>query len=47
MGLPDGYTAMGASGKEIADGPRYKMLGNGWATNQAQFIARRIIEVME
>ncbi len=43
--MPDGYTRYGASGKEMADGPRYKMLGNGWAVPQAEWIARRIMEV--
>lgn len=38
MGLPDGYT------EGLADGPRYKMLGNGWAVPQAEWIARRILE---
>lgn len=37
MGLPDGYTeCMGA------DSPRYKACGNGWATNCARWILRRI-----
>lgn len=41
MGLPDDFTRYGADGKEIADGPRYKMLGNGWSVPQAEYIARR------
>lgn len=47
MGLPDGYTETGASGREIADGPRYRMLGNGWAVPQAEWIARQINDTEE
>jgi DNA (cytosine-5)-methyltransferase 1 len=47
MGLPDDFTRWGADGKEIADGPRYKMLGNGWSVPQAKWQAERILEVAQ
>lgn len=43
-GLPDGFTRYTFDGKEVADGPRYRMLGNAWAAPQAEWIARRIME---
>jgi DNA (cytosine-5)-methyltransferase 1 len=43
MGLPDGYTAYGDDGKPIADGPRYTMIGNGWAVPHAEWIAKRMV----
>lgn len=42
MGFPDGYTAITWRGKPAADGPRYKALGNSWATNCARWIGWRI-----
>lgn len=42
MGFPDGYTAITWRGKLAADGPRYKALGNSWATNCARWVGRRI-----
>lgn len=42
MGFPDGYTAIQFRGKPVADGPRYKALGNSWAVNCARWIGRRI-----
>lgn len=42
MGFPDGYTAITYRGKPAADGPRYKALGNSWATNCVRWIGRRI-----
>lgn len=42
MGFPDGYTAITWRGKPAADGPRYKALGNSWATNCARWVGRRI-----
>jgi DNA (cytosine-5)-methyltransferase 1 len=43
MGLPDGYTEFGASGKRIADSARYRMLGNGWSVPQAKWLAERVM----
>ena len=45
QGFPDGYTATPHRGKPAADGPRYKALGNSWATNCAEWIGERIAEV--
>lgn len=45
MGFPDGYTAITWRGKPAADGPRYKALGNSWATNCARWVGRRIAMV--
>ena len=45
MGFPDGYTAIpwrGRPASECPDGPRYKALGNSWATNCARWVGRRI-----
>jgi DNA (cytosine-5)-methyltransferase 1 len=50
MGFPDGYTAIplperrkGAAGVRVmADGPRYKALGNSWAVPNVRWIGRRI-----
>lgn len=42
MGFPDGYTAITWRRKPAADGPRYKALGNSWATNCARWVGRRI-----
>jgi len=45
MGIPDGYTAIPYRNKpadQCPDGPRYKALGNGWATNCAEWIGERI-----
>tara|TARA_R110000868_G_scaffold1749_1_gene14048 strand:- start:33 stop:1031 length:999 start_codon:yes stop_codon:yes gene_type:complete len=42
QGWPDDHTRWDADGKENADGPRYKMIGNGVAAPVAQWIAERI-----
>lgn len=42
QGWPDDHTRWDATGKEIADGPRYKMIGNGVAAPVAQWIAERV-----
>lgn len=41
MGLPDDWTRWRANGKEIADGPRYRMCGNGVVRTVAQWLAKR------
>lgn len=43
MGWPDDFTRWGYNGKEMADGPRYKMCGNGVVSNVAEWIGRRIM----
>lgn len=45
QGWPDDHTRYDANGKEIADGPRYRMIGNGMTSNVIQWIGTRIIEV--
>jgi DNA (cytosine-5)-methyltransferase 1 len=48
QGFPDGYTAIPWRKKpasECPDGPRYKALGNSWATPNVQWIGRRINSV--
>lgn len=46
MALPDNYTRIpyrGKSADQCPDSPRYKALGNSWATNCAEWILRRIV----
>lgn len=45
QGFPDGYTQVPYRKKPAADGPRYKGLGNSWATNVAEVIGERIAMV--
>ena len=42
QGFPDGQTRVPHKGKDSADGPRYKALGNSWAVNCARWIGERI-----
>ena len=42
QGFPDGYTQVPYRGKPMADGPRYKMLGNSMAVPCMAWIGRRI-----
>ena len=44
QGFPDGWTAQYADGSQVADGPRYRMLGNAVTVNVAEWIGRRIME---
>ena len=46
QGWPDDHTRWAAVGKENADGPRYKMIGNGVAAPVAQWIAERIEQAL-
>lgn len=46
QGLPDDWTRWDADGKEIKDGPRYRMIGNGVAVPCVEWIARRIMAAM-
>lgn len=45
MGWPDDWTRYGHDGREIADGPRYKLCGNGVVKNVAEWIARRLVAI--
>lgn len=47
MSWPDGWTAWGVDERgqrvELADGPRYRMCGNGVVSTVAEWIGRRIV----
>lgn len=45
MGWPDDHTAIprGKHGKVMKDGPRYKIIGNGWALPCVRWIGKRIV----
>ena len=45
MGFPPGWTQFGEHGEEIADGPRYRMLGNSVAVPVVEWICKRICEL--
>lgn len=42
QGFPDDFTAIPRGNKPVADGPRYKALGNSMAVNVMEWIGRRI-----
>jgi len=42
QGFPDGWTDVPYRGKQAADGPRYKAIGNSMAVNVMRFIGERI-----
>ncbi len=42
QGFPDGYTGVPHNGKPMADGPRYRMLGNSMAVPVMRWIGERI-----
>lgn len=44
QGFPDNWTLNGASGKQIADTSRYKMMGNAVCVNVAEWIGNNIIQ---
>lgn len=46
MGFPDNWTRWNEYGAEMADTPRYRMLGNSIAVPIMEWIARRIVEVL-
>lgn len=46
QGFPDGYTLVPNRGKPMADGPRYKALGNSWAVPVVRWIGWRIAAEM-
>lgn len=43
QGFPDGWTEFYADGSRVADGPRYRMMGNAVTVNVAEWIGRRIM----
>lgn len=46
QGWPDDHTLVPNRVKPMQDGPRYKIIGNGWALPCVQWIGRRIIKEM-
>ena len=46
MGLPEGWTRFGSSGKEISPAQRYKVLGNAIALPCAEYIMVGVQEVL-
>jgi len=44
QGFPDGWTARYDDGTKVADGPRYRMLGNAVTVSVAEWIGRRIMQ---
>ena len=42
MGLPDDWTLVPWNGRMMADGPRYRMIGNGWAVDMFRWVGERI-----
>lgn len=47
QGFPDGWTEFYADGSRVADGPRYRMMGNAVTVNVAEWIGRRISGVSD
>ena len=45
QGAPDDWTLVTYRGKPMADGPRYKMIGNSWAVPCVRWIGARIADV--
>lgn len=42
QGIPDNHTLVPFNGKPMADGNRYKMIGNGFAVPVVAWIGKRI-----
>jgi site-specific DNA-cytosine methylase len=45
MGWPDDHTLLGSDGKEITDGHRYKMCGNGVVSSVAKWVGAQVMRV--
>ena len=45
MGWPDDHTLLGSDGKEITDGHRYKMCGNGVVSSVAKWVGEQVMRV--
>lgn len=45
QGFPDDFTRYAADGTELADGPRYRMLGNAVSVPVAEWVGRRLAEI--
>lgn len=46
QGFPDDWTRYADDGTELADGPRYRMMGNAVTVNVAEWIGHRLMEVL-
>lgn len=46
QGFPDDWTRYDADGNELADSPRYQMIGNAVAVPVAEWIGRRIMDLV-
>lgn len=46
QGFPDDWTQVEYNGKPMADGPRYRMMGNAVTVNVVEWIGRRIMETL-
>lgn len=44
MGWPDGHTEFRANGRRIADGPRYRLIGNGVVGTVSEWLAKRLMQ---
>jgi DNA (cytosine-5)-methyltransferase 1 len=44
QGFPDDWTRYAADGSEIADSPRYRMLGNAVTVSVSEWIGRSVME---
>lgn len=44
MGWPDDHTRYRGDGRELADGPRYRLCGSGVVAPVAEWIGRRLME---
>lgn len=47
MGWPDDHTLLGSDGKEITDGHRYKMCGNGVVSSVAKWVGEQVMRADE
>lgn len=45
QGFPDGWTRYAHDGTELADSPRYRMLGNAVTVNVTEWIGRRLAPI--
>jgi len=44
QGFPDDWTRYYHDGKEVADSPRYRMMGNAVTVNVSEWIGKQIME---
>lgn len=46
QGWPDQWTRFDEKGRELADGPRYRMIGNGVTSSVAEWLGRRLVKAI-